>query len=77
MPQIYRYLKLVFYFVARGEHLPPHVHVVDENNNQSVFDLIIKDGLLSEIKIRRKKGFFYQLVKKSNNSKKFYTYILC
>jgi len=30
MPQIYRYLKLVFYFVARGEHLPPHVHVIDE-----------------------------------------------
>jgi hypothetical protein len=57
MPQIYRYLKLVFYFVARGEHLPPHVHVVDENNNQSVFDLVIKDGLLSEIRIRRKKGF--------------------
>ena len=52
MPQIYRYLKLVFYFVARGEHLPPHVHVIDENDNQSVFDLVIKDGLLTEIKIR-------------------------
>jgi len=57
MPQIYRYLKLVFYFVARGEHLPPHVHVIDEDDNQSVFDLIIKDGFLSEIKIRKKKGF--------------------
>ena len=44
MPQIYRYLKLVFYFVARGEHLPPHVHVIDENSNQSVFDLVIKMG---------------------------------
>ena len=57
MPQIYRYLELVFYFVARGEHLPPHVHVIDENNNQSVFDLVIKDGLLSEVKIRKMKGF--------------------
>jgi hypothetical protein len=57
MPQIYRYLKLIFYFLARGEHLPPHVHVIDENDNQSVFDLIIKDGLLLEIKIRKKKGF--------------------
>jgi hypothetical protein len=37
--------------------LPPRVHVVDENNNQTVFDLVIKDGLLSEIKIRKKKGF--------------------
>jgi len=57
MPQIYRYLNLIFYFVARGEHLPPHVHVIDENNNQNVFDLIIKEGLLLEIKIRKKKGF--------------------
>jgi hypothetical protein len=34
-----------------------NVHVIDENNNQSVLDLVIKDGFLSEIKIRKKKGF--------------------
>jgi len=37
MPQIYRYLKMVFSFVAADEHLPVHVHVRDENDNQTIF----------------------------------------
>lgn len=56
MPQIYRYLKLVFFFVTTGEHLPVHVHVSDEDDNQSIFDLIIEDEILVDIKIRKKAG---------------------
>jgi len=39
------------------EHLPPHVHVSDEDNNQCVFDLIITDGILVDIKVRQKAGY--------------------
>ena len=56
MPQIYRYLKFIFSFLS-DEHLPPHVHVSDENNNQSIFDLIIIDGMLVDIKVRQKTGY--------------------
>jgi len=57
MPQIYKYLKLIFSFVASGEHLPVHVHVIDENNNQTIFDLVIKNEILVDIKTRKKEGF--------------------
>jgi hypothetical protein len=56
MPQIYRYLKLIFSF-ASDEHLPPHVHITDENENRSIFDLIIIDGVLVDIKVRKKSGY--------------------
>ena len=56
MPQIYRYLKFVFSFLS-NEHMPPHVHVSDESDNQSIFDLIITDGILVDIKVRQKAGF--------------------
>jgi hypothetical protein len=55
MPQIFRYLKFIFSF-SSNEHLPLHVHVSDENDNQSVFDLIIVDGILVDIKVRPKAG---------------------
>ena len=56
MPQIFRYLKFVFSFLS-NEHLPLHVHVSDGNNNQSIFDLIITDGVLVDIKVRQKAGY--------------------
>jgi len=56
MPQIFRYLKFIFSFLS-NEHLPPHVHVSDEDDNQSIFDLIITDGILVEIKVRPKQGY--------------------
>ena len=37
--------------------MPLHVHVSDENDNQSIFDLIITDGILVDIKIRQKAGY--------------------
>ena len=56
MPQIFRYLKFIFSFMS-DEHLPPHVHVSDEDENQSVFELIITDGILVDIKVRQKAGY--------------------
>ena len=56
MPQIFRYLKFIFSFLS-NEHLPPHVHVSDENDNQSIFDLMITDGILVDIKVRQKAGY--------------------
>jgi hypothetical protein len=56
MPQIFRYLKFIFSFLS-NEHLPPHVHVSDENDNQNIFDLIITDGILIDIKVRQKAGY--------------------
>ena len=56
MPQIFRYLKFIFSFLS-NEHLPLHVHVSDENDNQSIFDLIITDGILVDIKVRQKAGY--------------------
>ena len=56
MPQIFRYLKFIFSFLS-NEHMPPHVHVSDENDNQSIFNLIITDGILVDIKVRQKAGY--------------------
>jgi len=63
MPQIFRYLKFIFSFLS-NEHLPPHVHVSDEDDSQSIFDLIIRDGILIDIKVRPKEG--YKLLSEKN-----------
>jgi len=52
MPQIYRYLGLIFYFWS-DEHLPAHVHVTDETRTREcVFDLIIEKSVLVELRVR-------------------------
>jgi len=52
MPQIYRYLGLIFYFWS-DEHLPAHVHVTDETRTREcIFDLIIENSILVEIRMR-------------------------
>jgi len=56
MPQIFRYLEYIFSFLS-NEHLPLHIHVSDENDNQSIFNLVITDGILVDIKVRRKAGY--------------------
>jgi len=43
--------------IRSNEHMPPHVHVSDESDNRSIFDLIIKDGILVDINVRPKEGF--------------------
>ncbi len=54
MPKIFEYFGFVFYFYS-NEHEPIHVHV-KHSGKESIFDLIIEDGELTEIKVREKQG---------------------
>lgn len=54
MPKIYEYFGFIFYFYS-NEHEPIHVHVI-HGDKESIFDLIIQNGELSKINVRRKKG---------------------
>ena len=44
----------IFYFYS-NEHEPIHVHVL-HGDKESVFELIMMDGILAEIRVREKKG---------------------
>ncbi len=48
MPKIYEYLGFVFYFYS-NEHEPIHVHVT-KAEREIIFELIMANGQLSEIK---------------------------
>jgi len=50
MPKIYEYFGFVFFFFS-NEHEPIHVHVI-KGGSQSVFELIIIDGVLTDIRYR-------------------------
>jgi hypothetical protein len=54
MPEIFEYLNLVFSFYS-NEHEPIHVHV-KSSEREGIFDLIIKEKVLIEIKLRNKQG---------------------
>lgn len=54
MPKIFEYFGYIFYFYS-NEHEPIHVHVI-HGNKESIFDLILLNGILVEIRIREKKG---------------------
>ena len=54
MPKIFEYFGFIFYFYS-NEHEPVHVHVI-HGDQESIFDLIMMDGKLSEIHVREKKG---------------------
>ena len=54
MPKIFEYFGFIFYFYS-NEHEPIHVHVT-HSQNESIFELIIMEGELIEIRVRRKKG---------------------
>lgn len=54
MPKIYEYFGFIFYFYS-NEHEPIHVHAIHEDK-ESVFDLIMQDGKLIKINIRKRKG---------------------
>jgi len=54
MPEIYEYFGLVFYFYS-NEHDPIHVHV-KKGDKETIFDLIIYNGVLTEIKTRKRRG---------------------
>ena len=54
MPKIFEYIGFIFYFYS-NEHEPVHVHVLHDSH-ESIFEIIMLDGKLSEIRIREKAG---------------------
>ena len=54
MPKILEYFGFIFYFFS-NEHEPIHVHV-KHGDCESVFELIMEDGKLMEIRRREKPG---------------------
>lgn len=55
MPKIYEYLGFIFFFFS-NEHEPIHVHVT-KSGQQTVFELILMDGDLVEIRSRAEAGY--------------------
>ena len=53
MPKIFEYFGFIFYFYS-NEHEPIHVHVI-HGGKESIFDLIMMNGELSDIHVREKK----------------------
>ena len=54
MPKIFEYFGFIFYFYS-NEHEPIHVHVL-HGGKESIFDLIMMNGELVEVRVRVKKG---------------------
>lgn len=54
MPKIFEYFGFIFYFYS-NEHEPIHVHVT-HGGKESIFDMIMMNGELVELKVREKKG---------------------
>jgi hypothetical protein len=55
MPKIYEYFGFIFFFYS-NEHEPIHVHVI-KGGYQTVFELILMDGELQEIRTRTEAGY--------------------
>ena len=55
MPKIYEYFGFIFFFFS-NEHEPIHVHVM-KSGCQTVFELILMDGELQEIRTRAEVGY--------------------
>jgi hypothetical protein len=53
MPKIFEYFGFIFYFYS-NEHEPIHVHVI-HGARESIFDLIMMNGQLTELRVREKK----------------------
>ena len=54
MPEIFEYFGLIFYFYS-NEHDPIHVHV-KKGDKETIFELIIYNDVLTEIKTRKRRG---------------------
>ena len=54
MPTIYEYFGIIFKFYS-SEHEPVHVHVMHDGG-EAVFEIIMENGKLSEIRQRSQKG---------------------
>lgn len=69
MPKIYEYFGFIFYFYS-NEHEPIHVHVT-HSQKESIFELIIMNGELIEIRVRKKKGLIPLSVKEKHIAEAF------
>jgi len=54
MPKIFEYFGIVLYFYS-NEHEPIHIHIA-KSEYESIFDLIMENGKLKDIKCRNKAG---------------------
>lgn len=50
MPKIYEYFGFIFFFFS-NEHEPIHVHV-NKNGRETIFELIVENGGLKELRER-------------------------
>lgn len=55
MPKIFEYFGFIFFFYS-NEHEPIHVHVL-RGEFQSIFELMLEDGVLRSITMRSAKGY--------------------
>ena len=71
LPKIFEYFGFIFYFYS-NEHEPIHVHVL-HGDKESIFDLIMMNGELVEIRVREKKGSEPLPEKDKRTAEKFIT----
>ena len=69
MPKIFEYFGFIFYFYS-NEHEPIHVHVI-HGGKESIFDLILMNGELSDIHVREKNGAEQLSEKDKRTAKEF------
>ncbi len=55
MPKIFEYFGFVFYFYS-NEHEPIHVHVIHQQQ-ETIFELILENGVLVQIRQRSRAGY--------------------
>jgi hypothetical protein len=56
MPKIFEYFGFVFFFYS-NEHEPIHVHVI-RGQRQSIFELILEDGVVVSLFIQKWVDYF-------------------
>lgn len=69
MPKIFEYFGFIFYFFS-NEHEPIHVHV-RHSEKESIFELLMMNGKLVEIKERVKQGMVPLSEKDKKTAKEF------
>ena len=71
MPKIFEYFGFVFYFYS-NEHEPIHVHVI-HNQQETIFELILQNCILVQIKQRSRAGYPMLSAKDCRIAEKFIT----
>jgi hypothetical protein len=69
MPTIFNYIGLIFKFFS-DDHYPIHVHVI-KGEYESIYDLVIVDNKLVELKKRKKRGKEHLTKADAENAEKF------